>query len=340
MLENRQVKGSDSGTFVDEPHRPADVGRGGVDGLGEDAVGLGQQKSGEKGVGCEQALPRGGNGLHQILKGHGKVCLGLGGLGVHMQAQSLHNDQVSAVQVAAAPVGHGVAKALSHRPAWLIGRQLQSLGVHGKFLAAVLFGQTAASLGQLIADAPAMGDVLKNLRQIVGFSEFQAVIPQPLFVCLHGPGDGVGGGDGVHAQLVQLIVPVQNFPQVIVADIAAQQAQSFQLGAFYVLTLNLNGSGAADGAGQAALVGDVVFLCQRLAAHLVEVLKLTLGVVFCGQNPQHLHGADQPRGAQPGQLLPGQGVVLEVCNPLFTPLRCLFRIVDGDGFGAAGGDSL
>ena len=212
--------------------------------------------------------------------------------------------------------------------------------MHGKFLAAVLFGQAFAALRQFVSDAPAVGDVLKNLRQIIGLTKAQATIPQSLFIGFHGPGDGVGSGDGVHAQLVQRIVPVQNFPEVIVADIAAQQAQSFQLGAFYVLTLNLNGSGAADGAGQAALVGDVVFLCQRLAAHLVEVLKLTLGVVFCGQNPQHLHGADQPRGAQPGQLLPGQGVLLEVCNPLFTPLCCLFRIVDGDGFGAAGGDSL
>ena len=227
-----------------------------------------------------------------------------------MQAQALHNHQIAAVEVAAAPVGHRVAQSLAHGPAGLVGRQLQALGMDGKFLAAVFLRQALAALGQLAANPPAMGDVVKDLGEIVCFSEFQAVVPQPLLVGLHGPGDGVGGGDGVHAQLVQLIVPVQNLLEIVVADIAAQQTQSFQFGTLDSLALHLNGTGTADGTGQAALVGNVIFLCQCLAADLVKVRILPLGIILCGQNAQHLHGADQSGGTQPGQLLTGEGVLL------------------------------
>ena len=37
------------------------------------------------------------DGLHQILEQHGKVCLGLGCLGIHIQTQSLQNHQITAI---------------------------------------------------------------------------------------------------------------------------------------------------------------------------------------------------------------------------------------------------
>ena len=74
-----------------------------------------------------------------------------------------------------------------------------------------------------------MGDIFKNLRQIIGFSKRKPVFPQALLIGLHGPGQGPGGGDGVHPQLVQLIVPAADFLQIGVFDVAAQKSQRLQL---------------------------------------------------------------------------------------------------------------
>ena len=71
-----------SGTLVDQPDGTAYMGSGFVDGLGNDSIGLRQQEAREEGIGSEQALTGSGDGLHQILEQHGKVCLGLGCLGV------------------------------------------------------------------------------------------------------------------------------------------------------------------------------------------------------------------------------------------------------------------
>ena len=98
--------------------------------------------------------------------------------------------------------------------------------------------------------------------------------------------------------------------QIVVADISAQQAQGLQFRTFHGLSLNPYRSGTANGTGKAALVGDVVFLRQGFTADLVKVFILSLRIVFGGQNANHLHGTDQARGTHPGQLLPGQGMLL------------------------------
>ena len=72
-----------------------------------------------------------------------------------------------------------------------------------------------------VADASAMGDIFKNSGEFLYASESQPIVPQTPFIGLHGPGNGIGSGNGVHAQFIQLIVPVQNLLQIIVADIAA-----------------------------------------------------------------------------------------------------------------------
>ena len=275
---------------------------------GYEAVGPGEQEAGEEGVGGEQALARGRDGLHQVLEEHGEIGLGLGSLRVGVQTQALHDDQVAAVEVAAAPVGHGVAQALAHRPAGLIGGQLQALGVDGEVLAAVLFRKPLAALGQLVADAPAESNVLPDFGDLFRPAEGQAVVPQPLFVGLHGPGQGVGRRDGVQTQLVQLVVPAQNQGHVVVEDAASQQGQGLQLGALDGPTFHLHGAGAFDGAGHAPFVDQVEVFGQGLAVDLLKVFISALAVILGGEHPPHLHGADQAGGAHPGELVAGEGV--------------------------------
>ena len=91
VVENRQVQRGNPGTLVDQPHCAAHMGGYGVDRPGDYTVGLCQEKTGEEGVGCEQTLTGGGDGLHQILEQHGEVCLGLGCLGVYVQSQTFQN---------------------------------------------------------------------------------------------------------------------------------------------------------------------------------------------------------------------------------------------------------
>ena len=85
------MEGSHPGTLVDQPDGTAYMGSGFVDGLGNDSIGLCQQEAREDGLGREQALTGSGDGLHQILEQHGKVCLGLGCLGVYVQSQTLQD---------------------------------------------------------------------------------------------------------------------------------------------------------------------------------------------------------------------------------------------------------
>ena len=212
--------------------------------------------------------------------------------------------------------------------------------MHGEVFTAVFFTEALAALGQFVAQPSAVGNILENGRKLVCAAECQTVVPQPLFIGFHGPGDGVGGGNGVHTQFVQKIVPVQNLLQIVVADIAAKKAKGFQFGTFDFLALDGNSPGAADGAGEAALVGNVKFLSQPLAADLLKIFILTGGIISGRQQPPHLHGADQSSSAYLGQLISGEGMVLQVGKPLFAPLRGLFLIVNRNGFVSGDGNGF
>ena len=74
--------------------------------------------------------------------------------------------------------------------------------------------------------------------------------------------------------------------------------------------MNGDGSGAADGAGEAALVGDVELFRKTLTADHFKIFKLTGGVVPGGEESPHLHGADQTGGSKLRQLVAGEGVTL------------------------------
>ena len=128
--------------------------------------------------------------------------------------------------------------------------------------------------------------------------------------------------------------------QVLVADVAAQQSQGFQLRSLNSFACNGDGSGAADGAGQAALVGDVEFLCQTLAADFLKMLVLSGRIVFGGQQTTHLHGTDQTGGAYLGQLISSERMILQISKPLLTPGSGLFLVMDRDGFAAGNGDGF
>ena len=50
----------------------------------------------------------------------------------------------------ASPVGNCIAKSHAYCTAWFICRQLQTLGLNGKFFAAVFFGKAFGTFRQLI----------------------------------------------------------------------------------------------------------------------------------------------------------------------------------------------
>ena len=97
IMAERQVQRRHPGTLVDQPDGTAHMGGHLVDGLGNNSIGLRQQEAREEGIGSEQALSGSGNGFHQVLEQHGKVCLGFWGLGIHIQTQTFQNHQIAAV---------------------------------------------------------------------------------------------------------------------------------------------------------------------------------------------------------------------------------------------------
>ncbi len=185
-----------------------------------------------------------------------------------------------------------------------------------------------------------MGDVLEELAQSRRLSELQPVVPEALLVGLHGIGDGAGAGDGIEAQLVQLVVPAEDVSKIVVADAAPQQDQRLQLRPLHLPALHVHGPGALDGTGEAALVDDVLFLRQGLAVDQLELVVSAGAVILGGQHAPHLHGADQARRAHPGQLVAGQGVAAEILEPLLVPLFVLFGMGHPDLVGTGGGDGL
>ncbi|OQB34948.1 MAG: hypothetical protein BWY09_02497 [Candidatus Hydrogenedentes bacterium ADurb.Bin179] len=118
--------------------------------------------------------------------------------------------------MAAAPVGGGVSEPLADRPSRLVGGQFQSFHVDSEFLASEFLGQAFGAFRQQVADAAPVRNVFKHLRQGIGLAKMEPAVPQPLFLELHGEGDGAARRHGVHAEFIQLVIELQDLFQVVV----------------------------------------------------------------------------------------------------------------------------
>ena len=204
--------------------------------------------------------------------------------------------------------GGGVAEAVAHGVAGRVGRKLHALGVDGVFLAAELLAHFTGAVGEDIAVSLAAGDFTEHLFYVIRFAEFQPEIAHALFFELHGEGHGTGGGDGIHAQFIQHVVPADDLFDIVVQDIGAEQAQDFEFGPLYHLIVHLYHARAADGAGGAGGVGYQMLFGQLLARDLFKPVEPTGAEVFGGQNFMRLHGGDEARRAQLGELTAGERV--------------------------------
>ena len=92
------------------------------------------------------------------------------------------------------------------------------------------------------------------------------------------------------------------------------------------MSFNIDGAGALDGAGHTAFVDDVVILRKDLAADLVKVLILAVGVISRGEYAAHLHGADKSGGAHFGELVAGERMLAQSLRPFLIELRRFFGI--------------
>ncbi|OQC02607.1 MAG: hypothetical protein BWX80_03074 [Candidatus Hydrogenedentes bacterium ADurb.Bin101] len=177
---------------------------------------MGNQPGRIKGKQGKQAASGGGNSFHKILIQDCQGRLRAGRVGVHMQPQPLHQHKIPGVEVASAPVGGGVSEPLADRPARFIGGQFQPLHIDGELFTAEFFRQALGAFRQQVADATPVRNVFKHLRQGIGPAKMEPAVPQPLFLELHGEGDGAARRHGVHAEFIQLVIELQDLFQVVV----------------------------------------------------------------------------------------------------------------------------
>ena len=83
-----------------------------------------------------------------------------------------------------------------------------------------------------------------------------------------------------------------------------------------------------------------MFFCQPFAADHLKVRILSGGVVLCGEQSPHLHGTDETCGTDLGQLIAGQGMILQIGKPLLAPGSGLFLIVNRYCFAAGDSDGF
>ena len=105
-----------------------------------------------------------------------------------------------------------------------ISRQLQPLRLDGKFLAAIFIRAFPAAVRKIVPYAAPVCNIFKKLRKTIRLSKLQTIVPKALLIGFHRIGDRRCAGNGIHAQLIQLVVPVADLLQVIVQDAAAQKA--------------------------------------------------------------------------------------------------------------------
>ena len=255
-----------------------------------------EEDAGDHGLHGEQAESGGGGRLHAVLEEHRQFRLALGGLGVHADnTHRLQKGQIAAVQVAAAPVGGGIAQAHAYTLSGLIGGQLQALGVDGKVGAAVLLAQDLAARPQLSGGTAAIGHVLHYPQQIFRLVRLQTKVSHALLLELHGEGDSARQGDGVHTQQVTFVIQLIDEIQVVVFHIGSEEAQGLVLRALDLLAPHLHSPLAADRAADAAAVAGQPGVRQGLAADVLVVLVPAPSEVAGGQHTGGVGLAHQAR---------------------------------------------
>ncbi|MPN21400.1 hypothetical protein SDC9_168779 [bioreactor metagenome] len=141
----------------------------------------------------EQTEPRGGDCLQRVLEKGGERRLRGGGLRIHRQhADGFQQSQIAAVEVAAAAVAGCVAKSHADRAARFITRHLQALGVHGVFLAAVLFTHPFGAVGEVAIDAFPLCDLFNDFKKILRVAERNAIVLYAVLLEFHCKGEGGG----------------------------------------------------------------------------------------------------------------------------------------------------
>ncbi len=192
-------------------HRGAGQAQDHVRGVRQHGFPVIQEETGNHGVGSEQADPRRGDALHQVLHHDRKRGLGAPGRTVHGEAQTLHEHHVAGVEVTAAAVGDRISEPLSHGASRFISGQFQALHVHGKGMPSEFLRQALAPFGEQCADSPPVDYIRYELRDLIDFSKFKAAIPETLLLQFHGEGNGAPKTHGVHAQFVEEMVPFAYF---------------------------------------------------------------------------------------------------------------------------------
>ena len=242
--------------------------------------------------------------------------------------------------MAAAAVGYRVAEAVSDRAPGLVGGKLQALDLHRVILATVLLGEALHAIGEVAADAAAMGNIVDDPGDVVHLSELQAVVPQAVLVELHGEPQHVAERYRVHPHEVRLVVPVADEAEVRVLQVRPQQPQRLVLRTLDILAVNLHSPAAFDNTGRAAEVSGEPGLREGFTAHRFGVGKRPPLEIVSGQRVGRVTTVDEDGGPILRHHLAGGRVLLENLHPLLDVFLELLGIRLGHFMVSFGGYCL
>jgi hypothetical protein len=142
-----------------------------------------------------------------------------------------------AIEVIRAPVGGSVSQPKPLGKAGLLARKFHALDVHGIGFrpAADDLRRPSHALAQHLPQPLSLTDQLNETQKRVSVSPFQGemgIREQPIFVTLHGKGNGHPGRDGVQAQLVAEVVGIDNDIQVVIPAHRPKRVGGLVLGSF------------------------------------------------------------------------------------------------------------
>ena len=179
---------------------------------------------------------------------------------------------------------------------------------------------------------------MDHLIDVVDLAEFETAVPHAFFIEFHGKGDGTGGGDGVHAHLIDEVVPADDGVEVVVQEVRTHEAEDLEFGALDVFAVDFAAAGTLDDAGRAAGVPEQSGLSQRLTGDFVEAVELTAVEVLGREDVPGLHGRDKASRTKLRYLAAGQCVIPERFAPFAGQFPEPFFVDDGRMFEAFGRD--
>src|SRR3990172_3256497 len=116
----------------------------------------------------------------------------------------------------------------------------------GEILPSVFLRQKPDTLGKILAYAFPVRDVPYHFRECFLLPEHKSVFPETLFVEFSGKSQDCAGADGIHAEKINFVVPVNYCLQVIDEEIRSHEAQYFILGPFHLMPLDIDHAPATD----------------------------------------------------------------------------------------------